>query len=127
VRRLLLLGLRVRGVSSRRDGSKIFLQIHPLNTLRASILNVTVHALTLQLFIVATHITSRCKITNILSIAIQSNYEILKEYHHHFFCSADQVSWLSNPFLLSCWLSPSSWSRSMRAVEAKVLNKSELR
>jgi hypothetical protein len=29
VRRLLLLGLRARGVSSRRDGSKIFLQIPP--------------------------------------------------------------------------------------------------
>ena len=45
VRRLLLLGLRARGVSSRRDDSKIFLQITPLNTLRASTLNTTVHAL----------------------------------------------------------------------------------
>jgi hypothetical protein len=43
--RLLLLGLRARGVSSRRDGSKIFLQITPLNTLRDSTLNTTVHAL----------------------------------------------------------------------------------
>jgi hypothetical protein len=42
VRRLLLLGLRARGVSSRRDGSKIFLQISPLNTLRDSTLNTTV-------------------------------------------------------------------------------------
>jgi hypothetical protein len=41
----LLLGLRARDVSSRRDGSKIFLQIAPLNTLRASTLNTTVHAL----------------------------------------------------------------------------------
>jgi hypothetical protein len=41
----LLFGLRARGVSSRRDGSKIFLQITPLNTLRASTLNITVHAL----------------------------------------------------------------------------------
>jgi hypothetical protein len=45
VRRLLLLGLRARDVSSRRDGSKIILQIHPLNTLRASTLNTIVHAL----------------------------------------------------------------------------------
>jgi hypothetical protein len=45
MRRLLLLGLRARDVSSQRDGSKIFLQIHPLNTLRASTLNITVHAL----------------------------------------------------------------------------------
>jgi hypothetical protein len=43
----LLLGLRARGVSSRRDGSKIFLQISPLNTLRDSTLNTTVHALIL--------------------------------------------------------------------------------
>jgi hypothetical protein len=43
----LLLDLRARGVSSRRDGSKIFLQITPLNTLRASTLNTTVHALAL--------------------------------------------------------------------------------
>jgi hypothetical protein len=41
----LLLGLRARDVSSRRDGSKIFLQITPLNTLRDSILNTTVRAL----------------------------------------------------------------------------------
>jgi hypothetical protein len=46
--RLLLLGLRARDVSSQRDGSKIFLQIHPLNTLRASTLNTTVHALVEQ-------------------------------------------------------------------------------
>jgi hypothetical protein len=46
VRRLLLLGLRARGVSSRRDGSKIFLQITPLNTLNDSTLNTTVYALT---------------------------------------------------------------------------------
>jgi hypothetical protein len=45
VSRLLLLGLRARCVSSRRDSSKIFLQIASLNTLRASILNTTVHAL----------------------------------------------------------------------------------
>jgi hypothetical protein len=45
VRRLLLLGLRARGVSSRRDSSKIFLQISPLNTLIDSTLNTIVHAL----------------------------------------------------------------------------------
>ena len=44
-RRLLLLGLRSRDVSSRRDGSTIFLQIPYLNILRVSTLNTIIHVL----------------------------------------------------------------------------------
>jgi hypothetical protein len=51
----LLLGLRARDVSSRRDGSKIFLQITPLNTLRDSTLNTTVHALISCNFLVVSY------------------------------------------------------------------------
>jgi hypothetical protein len=45
VRRLLLLGLRARCVSSRKDDSTIFLQIAPLKTSRDSILITTIHVL----------------------------------------------------------------------------------
>jgi hypothetical protein len=46
VRRILLLGLRARDVSFRRNDFTFFLQISSLNNLRAFTLNITVHALT---------------------------------------------------------------------------------
>jgi hypothetical protein len=45
MRRLLLLGLRTRDISSRKDGSTIFFKYPLLDTLRVFILNVIVHTL----------------------------------------------------------------------------------
>jgi hypothetical protein len=50
VRRLWLLDLRARGVFSRRDNFKFFFANTPLNTLRTSTLNTTVHTLILVCF-----------------------------------------------------------------------------